>query len=317
MRVLVTGGAGFIGSGFLRYVKENRPDWEVWCLDKLTYAGRLENLAGVLDGDDPHFIRGDIADASTVRDAFRAARPEAVVNFAAESHVDRSIRDPGAFLASNVVGVQVLLDACLEFGVGRFHQVSTDEVYGDLALDEGRAFTEDDVLRPSSPYAASKAAADLLCGAYARTYGANVTISRASNNFGPRQFPEKLIPLALRRAMADRPVPLYGDGRNVRDWLYVDDHCAAIVAIVERGTPGRVYNVGGDCPRSNLEIVEALLAMLGKPADRVEFVPDRPGHDRRYALDSARIRRELGWTPVTDFRTGLARTVRWYQEAEG
>lgn len=311
MKLLVTGGAGFIGSNFIRFALANYPDWEIVNLDKLTYAGNLANLRDVARHPRYAFVRGDIADRELVARLFQEHRFDAVVNFAAESHVDRSILDATPFIETNVKGVQVLLEAAREFGVQRFVQVSTDEVYGSLGPDDP-PFTEESPLRPNSPYAASKAAADLLCRAYHKTHGVPVIITRSSNNYGPYQFPEKLIPLMITNALEDRPLPVYGDGRNVRDWLYVEDNCRAIVLVVEKGVPGEVYNIGAGEERENIEVVRAILRLLGKPESLITFVQDRPGHDRRYALDTGRTRRQIGWEPSASFAEGLERTVRWY-----
>lgn len=313
MKLLVTGGAGFIGSNFIFYMLEKHPEHQMLCLDKLTYAGNLETLASVMEHPRFRFVRGDIADREAVYSLFEAERPDVAVNFAAESHVDRSIEDPGVFLETNVMGTQVLLDACRKYGIQRFHQVSTDEVYGDLPLDRPDLFfTEQTPLHTSSPYSASKAAADLLCNAYHRTYGLPVTVSRCSNNYGPYQFPEKLIPLMIANALADKPLPVYGEGLNVRDWLYVEDHCAAIDLILENGKPGQVYNIGGHNEKQNIDIVRMILAALGKPESLVTYVADRKGHDMRYAIDPAFIHRELGWLPATRFEDGIQETIRWY-----
>ncbi len=315
MKILVTGGAGFIGSNFIFHMRAAHPDDTLLCLDKLTYAGNLETLAPVMDDPGFRFLRADIADREAVYGIFEAERPDVVVNFAAESHVDRSIEDPAVFLTTNVMGTQVLLDACRRFGTARFHQVSTDEVYGDLPLDRPDLFfTEQTPLHPSSPYSASKASADLLCMAYWRTYGLGVTISRCSNNYGPYQFPEKLIPLMIANALADKPLPVYGQGVNVRDWLYVEDHCAAIDLILRKGEPGQVYNIGGHNEMRNLDIVKLILKQLGKPESLITFVADRKGHDMRYAIDPAFIHAQLGWLPGTRFTDGLKMTVRWYLE---
>lgn len=312
-KLLVTGGAGFIGANFICYQLARHPGDRLLCLDSLTYAGDIRTLREAMEHPDVAVVRGDITDRELVSAVFASFRPDIVVNFAAESHVDRSLRDPGLFLRTNLLGTQVLMDACLRWGVGRFHQVSTDEVYGDLPLEgPAPAFPEDAPLRPSSPYSASKAAADLLVGAYGRTFGLPATISRCANNYGPRQFPEKLIPLAITRALAGAPVPVYGTGANVRDWLYVEDHCAAIDAIIRRGRAGETYNIGGRCPRSNLDVVRAILGILGKPESLIAFVADRPGHDLRYAVDGGKMAGELGWEPAVDFPDGLRRTVRWY-----
>lgn len=313
MKLLVTGGAGFIGSNFIYVQLDRHPERELVCLDKLTYAGNLESLGPALERPNVKFIRGDIADREEMDAVIAQERPDVVVNFAAESHVDRSITDPAVFLRTNVMGTQVLLDTCRIYGVQRFHQVSTDEVYGDLPLDRPElAFTEDTPLAPSSPYSASKAAADLLCQAYHRTYGLPITISRCSNNYGPYQFPEKLIPLMILEALGDRPLPVYGQGLNVRDWLYVTDHCRAIDLILEAGQPGQVYNIGGYGERRNIDVVKAVLAQLDKPESLISFVEDRKGHDLRYAIDPALIQRELGGRPETSFDEGLKKTIQWY-----
>ena len=313
MKILITGGAGFIGSNFIYFERANHPQDKLVCVDKLTYAGDLETLEPVLPDKNFRFVRADIADRAAMDALFAEERPDAVVNFAAESHVDRSIETPAVFMETNAMGTQVLLDACRKFGVGRFHQVSTDEVYGDLPLDRPDLFfTEKTPLHASSPYSASKAAADLLCGAYARTYGLPVTISRCSNNYGPYQFPEKLIPLMIANALADKPLPVYGEGLNVRDWLYVEDHCAAIDLILRKGEAGTVYNVGGHNERRNIDIVRIILAELGKPESLIRHVADRKGHDRRYAIDPAFIHEKLGWLPATKFEDGIRKTIRWY-----
>lgn len=313
MKILVTGGAGFIGSNFIFYMRRKHPDDTLVCLDKLTYAGNLETLASVMDQPDFRFIRADIADREAVYRIFEAETPDVVVNFAAESHVDRSIENPAVFLETNVMGTQVLLDACRKYGIQRYHQVSTDEVYGDLPLDRPDLFfTEQTPLHTSSPYSASKAAADLLCNAYQRTYGLPITISRCSNNYGPYQFPEKLIPLMIANALADKPLPVYGEGLNVRDWLHVEDHCAAIDLILEKGKVGQVYNIGGHNEMRNIDIVKHILDFLGKPESLITHVTDRKGHDMRYAIDPAYIHQELGWLPETRFEDGIQKTVRWY-----
>ena len=311
--MIVTGGAGFIGSNFLFYMRRTAPQWRLVCLDKLTYAGNMSTLAPLMEDPAFSFVRGDIADREAVYALFEREKPAVVVNFAAETHVDRSIEDPAVFLTTNVMGTQVLLDACRRFGVERFHQVSTDEVYGDLPLDRpDLLFTESTPLNPSSPYSASKAGADLLCRAYARTYGLPVTVSRCSNNYGPYQFPEKLIPLMIANALADRPLPVYGTGLNVRDWLYVEDHCAAIYSILEKGTPGETYNIGGHNEMRNIDIVRMILQELDKPESLITFVADRKGHDLRYAIGPSFIRDTLGWQPQTRFADGLHRTIAWY-----
>ncbi len=315
MTLLVTGGAGFIGSNFIFYILERRPEYRVVCLDKLTYAGRRDTLAAVMERPGFRFVQADICDRGAVNQLFEEERPDAVVNFAAESHVDRSIDAPEVFLQTNVLGTAVLMDACRIHGLARFHQVSTDEVYGDLPLDRpDLLFTEASPLRASSPYSASKASGDLLALAYHRTYGLPVTISRCSNNYGPYQFAEKLIPLMISRALEDRPLPVYGQGLNVRDWLYVEDHCRAIDLILRRGKPGGVYNVGGRCEMRNIDIVKLICRELGKPDSLIAYVEDRKGHDLRYAIDPSRIQNELGWTPETGFQDGIRRTIRWYAE---
>jgi dTDP-glucose 4,6-dehydratase len=313
MKVLVTGGAGFIGSNFVRYILEVHPDYEVVNLDLLTYAGNLENLADLESRENYRFVRGDIADA-VLLDGLFAEGVDGVVNFAAESHVDRSIEDPGHFLATNVLGTQALLEAARRYRVNRFLQISTDEVYGSLA-GEG-AFTEDSPLAPNSPYSASKASADLLCRAYWKTYDLPVVVTRCSNNYGPYQFPEKLIPLFITNALADEPLPVYGDGLYVRDWIYVRDHCSALDRVLHDGRAGEIYNVGADAERTNLEITQTILEMLDKDAGLVRHVKDRPGHDRRYAIDSSKIQTELGWRPATAFQDGMSDTIDWYLRNE-
>lgn len=318
MKLLVTGGAGFIGANFVYYQLENHPEDQILCLDKLTYAGNLETLERAMGCPNFQFVRGDIAHREFVYRLFEEQRPDIVVNFAAESHVDRSIEDPGIFLQTNVVGTGVLLDACRKYGIQRYHQVSTDEVYGDLPLDRPDLFfTEDTPLHTSSPYSASKAAADLLVQAYHRTFGLPVSISRCSNNYGPYHFPEKLIPLMIANALGDKPLPVYGKGENVRDWLYVEDHCSAIDLILRRGQEGEVYNIGGHNERTNLEVVKAILRELGKPESLIHYVTDRPGHDMRYAIDPSKIHNQLGWLPQTGFDQGIRKTIRWYLENRG
>lgn len=317
MKILVTGAAGFIGSNFVFHMRKARPEYDIIALDSLTYAGNLETLAPVMEEDHFTFVRCDITDREGVRKVFEEHHPDVVVNFAAESHVDRSIEDPGVFLRTNILGTQVLMDACREFGIRRFHQVGTDEVYGDLPLDRPDLFfTEDLPLQASSPYSASKASADLLAMAYHRTYGLPVTISRCSNNYGPYQFPEKLIPLMIANALADKPLPVYGTGENVRDWLYVEDHCRAIDMILENGKVGEVYNIGGHNERSNLDVVKTILKQLGKPESLITFVGDRKGHDLRYAIDPSKIHGELGWLPETKFDDGIRQTIDWYLNNE-
>lgn len=313
MKILITGGAGFIGGNFIFYMRKKHPDYDLVCVDKLTYAGNLATLKSVMDDPKFKFIRADIADREAIYGIFEAERPDVVVNFAAESHVDRSIEDPGIFLQTNVLGTQVLLDASRKYGVGRYHQVSTDEVYGDLPLDRPDLFfTEKTPLHTSSPYSASKASADLLCNAYQRTYGMPITISRCSNNYGPYQFPEKLIPLMIANALADKPLPVYGQGLNVRDWLYVEDHCAAIDLILERGQVGQVYNIGGHNEMKNIDIVKLICKALDKPESLITHVTDRKGHDMRYAIDPTFIHDQLGWLPETRFEEGIQKTIRWY-----
>ena len=313
--VLVTGGAGFIGSNLVRYLRRERPGWTVVNLDKLTYAGNLESLADLRHDEGHIFVRGDIANADLVEHLCEQYEIEGLLNLAAESHVDRSILGPGIFVETNVSGTQVLLDAARRAGVQRFVQVSTDEVYGSLG-SEGR-FTESSPLRPSSPYSASKTAADLLALAYHHTYGLDVIVTRCSNNYGSHQFPEKLIPLMIANALEGRKLPVYGDGMHVRDWIHVEDHCAAMLAALERGKAGEVYNIGSDNEWPNLQIVQELLRILRKPESLIEHVKDRPGHDRRYAIDARKARAELQWAPRIAFGEGLRRTVDWYVENRG
>lgn len=312
MNVLVTGGCGFIGSNLVKYLRRERPQWTIVNLDKLTYAGNLENLAE-LEGDPRHiFVRGDIGERSLIDDLIGAHRIDAVMHLAAESHVDRSILGPALFIHTNVLGAQVLLEACLQARVGRFLMVSTDEVYGSLGPDG--AFTESSPLAPSSPYSASKAAGDLLALACHRTFGLDVVVTRCSNNYGCYQFPEKLIPLMIVNALHDEPLPVYGDGGNVRDWLNVEDHCQALLLALERGRAGEIYNIGGGAERKNIDIVRTILALLKKPDSLIRFVKDRPGHDRRYAIDPSKASAELGWSPRHSFEQGLEETVRWYAD---
>ena len=313
MTIIVTGGAGFIGSNFVFYELKAHPEDRIICLDKLTYAGNLSTLEPVMDLPNFRFVRGDIADRSAVEKLFAEETPDIVVNFAAESHVDRSIEDPGVFLQTNIIGTQVLMDACRKYGVSRYHQVSTDEVYGDLPLDRPDLFfTEETPIHTSSPYSSSKAGADLLVLAYYRTYGLPVSITRCSNNYGPYHFPEKLIPLIISRALADQPLPVYGTGQNVRDWLYVEDHCAAIDLVIRKGRVGEVYNIGGHNEKTNLEVVKTILRYLHKPESLITFITDRPGHDLRYAIDPTKIHKELGWLPATSFDEGIKKTIDWY-----
>lgn len=315
MKIIVTGGAGFIGGNFVHYMLKEHPEYQIICLDKLTYAGNMETLEPVMDNPNFTFVKADIVDRDAVYALFEKEKPDVVVNFAAESHVDRSITDPGIFLQTNIIGTGVLLDACRIYGIKRYHQVSTDEVYGDLPLDRPDLFfTEETPLHTSSPYSASKASADLLVMAYHRTYGLPTTISRCSNNYGPYHFPEKLIPLMIANALNDKPLPVYGKGENVRDWLYVEDHCRAIDMIIHKGRVGEVYNIGGHNERTNLQVVKTVLKELGKSEDLITYVTDRPGHDRRYAIDPAKIHAELGWEPLTLFDEGIKKTVKWYLE---
>lgn len=314
MKLLVTGGAGFIGGNYVQLMLAKHPEDTLLCLDVLTYAGNMETLAPVLDNPNFTFVKADIADRKAVYALFEAEKPDVVVNFAAESHVDRSITNPALFLQTNIMGTNVLLDACRKYGITRYHQVSTDEVYGDLPLDRPDLFfTEETPLHTSSPYSASKASADLLVLAYHRTFGLPVTISRCSNNYGPYHFPEKLIPLMITNALYDKPLPLYGAGENVRDWLYVGDHCEAIDRIIRQGRVGEVYNIGGHNERTNLAVVQTILRELGKSEDLIHHVTDRPGHDRRYAIDPTKTRQELGWEPTTSFDEGIKQTIDWYK----
>ncbi|MBC3537866.1 dTDP-glucose 4,6-dehydratase [Megasphaera hominis] len=313
MKILVTGGAGFIGGNFVHYMLQQHREDQILCVDKLTYAGNLSTLADVLDQDNLTFVRLDICDREGIYNLFEKERPDIVINFAAESHVDRSIENPEIFLQTNIIGTSVLMDACRKYGIVRYHQVSTDEVYGDLPLDRPDLFfTETTPLHTSSPYSSSKAGADLLVLAYHRTYGLPVTISRCSNNYGPYHFPEKLIPLMIINALHDQPLPVYGDGLNVRDWLYVEDHCKAIDLIVRKGRTGEVYNVGGHNEMRNIDIVKLICQELHKPESLITHVTDRKGHDRRYAIDPTKIHDELGWLPETTFTTGLKKTIQWY-----
>ena len=313
MNILVTGGAGFIGANFVYYELKKHPEDRIVCLDALTYAGNLETLEDALKHDNFRFVKADISDREAVFKLFEEEKFDIVVNFAAESHVDRSILDPELFLKTNIMGTQVLLDASRAFKVARYHQVSTDEVYGDLPLDRTDLFfTEETPIHTSSPYSASKASADLLVLAYFRTFGLPATISRCSNNYGPYHFPEKLIPLMISRALADQPLPVYGKGENIRDWLYVEDHCSAIDLIMRGGRVGEVYNVGGHNERTNIDVVKTILRQLGKPETLISYVTDRPGHDRRYAIDPTKITSEFGWTPATYFDDGIKKTVEWY-----
>lgn len=311
--IIVTGGAGFIGSNFIFHMLKSHPDYRVICLDALTYAGNLSTLEPVMQNDNFSFVKASITDRKAVFDLFEEEAPDIIVNFAAESHVDRSIENPSVFLETNIMGTQVLLDACRKFGIKRFHQVSTDEVYGDLPLDRPDLFfTEETPIHTSSPYSASKAAADLLVQAYHRTFKVPVTISRCSNNYGPYHFPEKLIPLMIANALNDKPLPVYGKGENVRDWLYVEDHCKAIDLIIHKGTVGEVYNIGGHNEMRNIDIVKTIVHELGKSEELITYVTDRAGHDLRYAIDPTKIHNELGWLPETKFEQGIKKTIQWY-----
>jgi dTDP-glucose 4,6-dehydratase len=313
MTIIVTGGAGFIGSNFIYCMLEKHPDDRIICVDKLTVAGNKKTLDEAMKRSNFRFVKADICDRDIVFELFKAEKPDVVVNFAAESHVDRSIENPEVFLKTNILGTQVLMDACREYGIRRFHQVSTDEVYGDLPLDRpDLMFTEQTPIHTSSPYSASKAAADLLVQAYHRTFNLPATISRCSNNYGPFHFPEKLIPLMIINALADKPLPVYGKGENVRDWLYVQDHCKAIDMIIRDGKDGEVYNIGGHNEMKNIDIVKLICAELGKPESLITYIEDRKGHDLRYAIDPSKIHAELGWLPETKFSDGIKSTVRWY-----
>ena len=313
MKLIVTGGAGFIGSNYIIYTMKAHPEDQVICLDALTYAGNLENLKSVENNPNFTFYKEDIRNREGVYKIFEKEKSAVIINFAAESHVDRSITNPQIFVETNVLGTQVLMDACRKYGIKRYHQVSTDEVYGDLPLDRPDLFfTEQTPIHASSPYSASKASADLLVGAYHRTFGLPCTISRCSNNYGPYQFPEKLIPLMISNAEHDKPLPVYGNGMNVRDWLYVEDHCKAIDLIIRKGTVGEIYNIGGHNEMHNIDIVKIIVKALGKSEDLITYVKDRAGHDRRYAIDPTKIHNELGWLPETMFKDGIQKTIQWY-----
>ena len=313
MKILVTGAAGFIGSNFMYYELDNHPEDEYVALDLLTYAGNLKNLDGIKDRPNYKFVRMDIRDRENIYKLFEEEKFDLVVNFAAESHVDRSIKDPEVFLRTNIIGTEVLMDACLKYGVERYHQVSTDEVYGDLPLDRPDLFfTEETPLHTSSPYSSSKASADLLVNAYHRTYGLKTTISRCSNNYGPYQFPEKMIPLMINNARHDKSLPVYGDGLNVRDWLHVYDHCSGIDLVMRKGAVGEVYNIGGHNERHNIEVVKTILKTLDKPESLITYVSDRKGHDLRYAIDPTKIETKLGWKPKYNFESGIKETIEWY-----
>ncbi|MHC1785550.1 MAG: dTDP-glucose 4,6-dehydratase [Christensenellales bacterium] len=314
MNIIVTGGAGFIGANFIYYQLQHHPKDRIICLDALTYAGNLQTLERAMAQPNFRFVKGDIADRAAVDKLFNEEKPDIIVNFAAESHVDRSIENPEIFLRTNIMGTQVLMDACRKHGTRRFHQVSTDEVYGDLPLDRSDLFFyEDTPIHTSSPYSASKAAADLVILAYHRTFKLPVSITRCSNNYGPYHFPEKLIPLMISRALADESLPVYGKGENVRDWLYVEDHCSAIDLVMrDEGSVGEVYNIGGHNEKTNLEVVKTILHHLGKPESLIKYVTDRPGHDMRYAIDPTKIHDRLGWLPNTGFDEGIKKTIKWY-----
>ncbi len=313
MKFLITGGAGFIGGNYCRFITKKYPKDIFVCLDALTYAGNMESIRDIVENQKNFiFVKGNICDRDFVFSLFDKEHFDYVINFAAETHVDRSIKDPGIFIKSNIIGVQTLMDACRQFGIKRFHQVSTDEVYGDLPLDEPKMlFTENLPLKASSPYSASKASADLFVLAFHRTYGLPVTISRCSNNYGPYQFPEKLIPLMIEKALNNEKLPIYGNGQNVRDWLYVTDHCNAIDLIIRYGHDGEIYNIGGHNEKSNIEIVKTILKYMNKSFDLIEFVKDRPGHDLRYAMDPTKIESELGWKPNFNFESGIIETIKW------
>ena len=313
MKIIVTGGAGFIGGNYVHLMLKEHPEDTIICLDALTYAGNMETLAPVMDAPNFKFVKLDIRDREGVYALFEKEKPDIIINFAAESHVDRSLVNPELFLQTNIIGTSVLMDACRKYGIKRYHQVSTDEVYGDLPLDRTDLFfTEETPLHTSSPYSSSKASADLLVLAYHRTFGLPITISRCSNNYGPYHFPEKLIPLMIINALHDKPLPVYGKGENVRDWLYVEDHCTAIDLIVRNGKVGEVYNIGGHNERRNIDVVKAIIKELGKSEDLIHYVTDRPGHDRRYAIDPTKIKRDLGWEPTTRFEDGIKKTIAWY-----
>jgi len=315
MKIIVTGGAGFIGSNFIFYMLNKYADYQIICIDSLTYAGNLSTLYSVMSNPNFNFVKSSITDRDAVYNIFEKEHPDIVVNFAAESHVDRSIDNPAIFLETNVLGTQILLDACCKYGIKRYHQVSTDEVYGDLPLNSPNLFfTEETPIHASSPYSASKASADLLVQAYYRTYQLPVTISRCSNNYGPYHFPEKLIPLMIVNALKDKKLPVYGTGANIRDWLYVEDHCNAIDLIIHNGTVGEIYNIGGHNEKANIEVVKIICKKLGKPESLITYVADRKGHDMRYAIDPSKIHNELGWLPKTKFEDGIEKTINWYLE---
>ena len=310
-KILVTGGAGFIGGNFVQYMVNKYPHYDIYNLDVLTYAGDLTKHREIEDMDNYHFIKADISKVDTIYSLFEKEKFDFVVHFAAESHVDRSITDPGIFVRTNVIGTQVLLDAAKQVGITKFVHISTDEVYGELDFDSTKLFTEETPLRPNSPYSASKASSDLLVRAYHETYGLPINITRCSNNYGPYHFPEKLIPLTISRVLSNQKVPMYGNGDNIRDWLHVYDHCLAIDLVLHKGVEGEVYNVGGSNERTNLDVVKTILHTLGKSEELIEFVPDRLGHDKRYAIDSSKLKR-LGWKPIYSFEVGIAKTIKWY-----
>jgi dTDP-glucose 4,6-dehydratase len=315
MKILVTGGAGFIGGNFCHYMVEKYPNYMITALDALTYAGNLETIEPIIHKPNFKFVKGNITDRTFINEFFNSEKFDIVINFAAESHVDRSIESPEVFLKTNILGTQVLMDASLKTGVKRYHQVSTDEVYGDLPLDRPDLFfTEDTPIHTSSPYSASKAAADLLVQSYNRTFGLPITISRCSNNYGPYHFPEKLIPLMIKNALANQSLPVYGKGENIRDWLHVHDHCTAIDLIIHKGRVGEVYNIGGHNEKTNIEVVRTILKELNKPESLIRYVTDRKGHDLRYAIDPTKIEQELGWKPKYNFDTGITQTIKWYLE---
>ena len=315
MKIIITGGAGFIGGNFVHYMVNKYPSDQFICLDLLTYAGNLATIEQVMDKDNFKFIKGDIADRKLVYEIFESENPDIIVNFAAESHVDRSIENPEVFLQTNVIGTSVMLDACRKYGITRYHQVSTDEVYGDLPLDRPDLFfTEETPIHTSSPYSASKASADLLVQAYHRTFDVPITISRCSNNYGPYHYPEKLIPLMIKNALEEKSLPVYGKGENVRDWLYVEDHCVAIDLIIRNGKVGEVYNIGGHNEKTNLEVVKIILKELNKPESLITYVADRLGHDLRYAIDPTKMQQQLNWKSTTTFEEGIKKTIKWYLE---
>ena len=315
MKIIITGGAGFIGGNFVHYMVNKYPNDQFICLDLLTYAGNLATIEQAMNKENFKFIKGDIADRKLVYEIFESENPDIIVNFAAESHVDRSIENPEVFLQTNVIGTSVLLDACRKYGITRYHQVSTDEVYGDLPLDRPDLFfTEETPIHTSSPYSASKASADLLVQAYHRTFDVPITISRCSNNYGPYHYPEKLIPLMIKNALEDKSLPVYGKGENVRDWLYVEDHCVAIDLIIRKGKVGEVYNIGGHNEKTNLEVVKIILKELNKPESLITYVADRLGHDLRYAIDPTKMQQQLNWQPTTTFEEGIKKTIKWYLE---